>query len=207
MGGGGKILIAVVGVIVGVIIIFYKPIEKHLIGQSENPTGFIGSIMNKIWNVTFENMINWDIDKVDIDEDDYILDVGCGGGKTIHNLASKINKGKVYGIDILSGSVTASIKKNKENIKVKKVEILEADVAELPFENNYFNMITAIQTHIYWEQLEKGFEEISRVLKRDGQFLLVCEKDKMIELLNKIGFSEVRIEEKGNWIIFICEKS
>lgn len=215
-----KISILILLVILGGTMLFYKPIESYLIDQSKNPSGFVGAVMTKIWNLTFEKMTNWAIGKVNIEEDDYILDVGCGGGKTIYDVVYKINNGKVYGIDISSESVSTSIKKNKKNIEAGKVEILEADVATLPFNDNYFNKITAIQTHIYWDQLEKGFEEIYRTLKRDGEFLLVCEKDKieyhmtaykendeMEALLYRTGFSDIKIYEKDNWIAFICEKA
>ena len=57
------------------------------------------------------------------------------------------------------------------------VNVRRSDAAELPFENHYFYKVTAIQTHIYWDQLEKGLMEVFRVLKLDGHFILVCEKD------------------------------
>lgn len=215
--------------IIGVIIvsvfvsgfIFYKPIEEYLVGQSANPTGFIGSVMTKIWNSSFDNMSKWGISKIDINEKDYILDVGCGGGKTLDTLSGKAEMGKVFGIDISEESVKTSIKENKKNIDEGKVEVLLADVAELPFDNDYFNKVTAIQTHIYWDRIEKGFEEIFRVLKKDGELIIICEKDKIEyhlkeeyrenyatkELLYNVGFDEVRIEENGNWVAFICKKS
>ncbi|NSB22295.1 ubiquinone/menaquinone biosynthesis C-methylase UbiE [Clostridium beijerinckii] len=175
--------------------------------------------MIKIWNRTFEDMSNWAIEKVDIAESDYILDVGCGGGQTVYNLAKKAKKGQVSGIDISSEAVKSSIEKNKREIENGKVKIYEADVANLPFTSEYFDEITAIQTHIYWDDLKKGLSEIYRVLKIHGQLLIVCEKDKinyhmksykendeMKQLLFEIGFKKITINESGNWIVFICDK-
>lgn len=212
--------IVVVLVLVGTVIMFNKPIIKYFVEQSANPTGFIGRVMIKIWNTTFEDMANWGINKLNINEESIILDVGCGGGKTIYTLSEKTAKGKVYGIDISEESVQSSIKENKEKVKDRKVIISQGDVANLPFEDNYFNYVTSMQTHIYWQELEKGFKEIYRVLKKDGILLIVCEKDKIEyhlkeeyksnnstkELLLSIGFNEVKIEEKGKRVLFICKK-
>lgn len=203
------------------IILFNKPILKYFIGQSANPKGLIGNIMTKIWNTTFEGMSNWGIDKLEINDESIILDVGCVGGKTINTLSDMISKGRVYGIDISEEAVKSSIEENEEKVRTGKVIISQGDVASLPFEDNYFNFVTAMQTHIYWQEIEKGFKEIYRVLKNDGVLLIVCEKDKIEyhlkekykrndstrELLLSTGFNEVNIEEKGNWGLFICRKN
>ncbi|NRZ73220.1 SAM-dependent methyltransferase [Clostridium beijerinckii] len=87
-----KILLVFFTIFIILSVIFYKPIEYYFIEQCHNPTGLVGSIMIKIWNRTFEDMSNWAIEKVDIAESDYILDVGCGGGQTVYNLAKKAKK-------------------------------------------------------------------------------------------------------------------
>ncbi|MDD1505615.1 class I SAM-dependent methyltransferase [Lysinibacillus sp. CNPSo 3705] len=204
-------------VILGMIL--YKPTMNYLIGQVSHPKGAIGYILTKIWNKTFVNMTDWGLQNIEIQIDDHILDVGCGGGETIHRLANKTTQGKVYGIDISSEAVKSSIEKNQKWVEQNRTEIFEADVASLPFEDNTMDKITAIQTHFYWSNLEKGFSEIHRILKSNGVFLITCEKDKieyhmdnykksneLKELLKSIGFSSVIVHEDGNWIKFICQK-
>ena len=61
--------------------------------------------------------------------------------------------------------------------------------------------------------------EIFRVLKLDGHFILVCEKDKidyhmseyktngeMSQLLQNVGFKSVQTFENSKWMAFICQK-
>ncbi|MGF9967208.1 class I SAM-dependent methyltransferase [Bacillus rhizoplanae] len=214
-----KILFGILGLVIVLVTIFYKPTLNYLIGQVSHPKGFIGYVLTKIWNKTFDNMTNWGLENIDIKDTDHILDVGSGGGETIYKLANQTPFGKVYGIDISSEAVKSSLERNKKWLEQNRVEILEADVAVLPFEDNAFDKITAIQTHMYWDNLEGGFSEIHRVLKSDGIFLLICEKDKieyhmnkyktndeMKELLKSIGYSNIAVRENGNWIEFVCQK-
>lgn len=216
-----KSIVVVLLVLVGGIILFNKPLIKYFVEQSGNPTGFIGRIMTKIWNRTFEDMVNWGINKLDINEESIILDVGCGGGKTIHTMSDKISKGKIYGIDISEEAVKSSIEENKNKVRIGQVVISQGDVANLSFEEEYFNFVTSMQTHIYWQEIEKGFQEIYRVLKKNGTLHIVCEKNKIEyhlkeeyksnssikTLLISSGFNEVIVQELGKLVMFICKKN
>ncbi|HDR7518216.1 class I SAM-dependent methyltransferase [Bacillus mobilis] len=212
-----RILFGILVLVLGTI--FYKPTLNYLIGHVSHPKGIIGYVLTKIWNKTFVNMTNWGLENIDIKDEDHILDIGSGGGETIYKLANQTPLGKIYGIDISSEAVNSSLERNKKWVEQKRVEILEADVASLPFKDNTFDKITAIQTHIYWDNLQGGFSEIHRVLKSGGIFLLICEKDKieyhmkkykkndqMKELLTFIGFNNVIVHENGNWVEFVCQK-
>jgi ubiquinone/menaquinone biosynthesis C-methylase UbiE len=195
------------------------PLLQYLIQQCRNPKGLIGSAMINIWNQTFKTMTQWVFSHIDFKQTDYVLDIGCGGGETLHLLVNKIKKGKIYGVDISDASVKNSISRNRHFVKNQHVVVRRSDAAKLPFEKHYFHKVTAIQTHIYWDRLEKGLIEIVRVLKPDGQFILACEQDKidyhmseyktngeMSQLLQKIGFKSIQIFENAKWVAFICQK-
>ncbi|MCY8823365.1 class I SAM-dependent methyltransferase [Bacillus atrophaeus] len=214
-----KILIGILGLFIVLGIIFYQPAMNYFLRQAANPDGLIGYAMTKIWNKTFDNMTDWGLNSVDIQENNYILDVGCGGGETIYKIANQTRQGKVFGIDNSAEAVKSSLERNQKWIEQNRVEIVKADVASLPYENETFDKITAVQTHIYWEDIEKGFSEIYRVLKAGGTLLIICEKDKidyhmdkykesneLINLFKSIGFSNAEVREYANWIEFIVEK-
>lgn len=214
-----KVLIGIVGLVIVLVIVFYQPTMKYLIGQAANPEGFVGYTMTKIWNNTFDGMTDWGLEAIEIQKDDYILDVGSGGGETIYKMAAQTPNGKVIGIDISAEAVKSSLERNEKWVDQKRVEMIQADVASLPFEDENFDKITAIQTHIYWEEIEKSFSEIYRVLKPDGTLLIICEKDKIdyhmdqykendeiIDLLQSIGFKTAEVREYSNWIEFVVEK-
>ncbi|WP_369435933.1 class I SAM-dependent methyltransferase [Lysinibacillus fusiformis] len=194
-------------------------ILQYFIRQCHKPSGFIGTIMTNIWNNSFKVMTDWGFQNIDFQQTDYVLDVGCGGGETLNKLANNIKKGKIYGVDISDTSVKTSLSKNYSFVKNDQLKVIQSDVSELPFESNYFDKVSAIQTHMYWAELEKGLKEIKRVLKNGGTFIMICEMDKieyhmrkyksskdMMNLLKMVGYDSVEIYKNGNWIKFICQK-
>jgi ubiquinone/menaquinone biosynthesis C-methylase UbiE len=104
-----------------------------------------------------------------------ILDIGCGGGKTIYKLAAIARKGKVYDVDSSETSVAASRKTNEECIKSQRVEILHGSVSHLPFPDQMFPLAIAVETHVYWPDLPADMREVSRVVKPGGALVIVAE--------------------------------
>ncbi|SFI00686.1 Methyltransferase domain-containing protein [Bacillus sp. 71mf] len=137
-----------------------------------------------------------------------MLDIGCGGGKTIHTLSKMNPNGNIYGIDYSNQAVENSIKMNKKDVDSGKVLIERASVSAMPFSNHFFDLITAFQTHYFWPNLENDVKEVFRVLKPNGYFLIVAElykikyhmkkfktKEAIEKLLKETGFSNVVFHE------------
>jgi len=104
-----------------------------------------------------------------------ILDIGCGGGRTVHRLAVLAPGGKVIGLDYSETSVAASRDFNAKEIEAGQVRIELSSVAALPFADSTFDIVTAVETHYYWPDLPANVREILRVLKPDGTFALIAE--------------------------------
>ena len=120
-------------------------------------------------------MTDWGLKHVTIASDAAILDIGCGGGRTIHKLAAIATEGKVYGVDSSETSVAASRKTNEECIKSRRVEILHGSVSHLPFPDQMFALATAVETHFYWPDLPADMREVLRVLRPGGALVIVAE--------------------------------
>ena len=104
------------------------------------------------------------------------MDVGCGGGRTINKLAAKA--AQVYGIDYAAGSVAASRAHNKRLIAEGRVHVEQASVSRLPFADDKFDLVTAIEAQYYWPNLQGDMKEILRVLKPGGRLMVVAENYK-----------------------------
>jgi ubiquinone/menaquinone biosynthesis C-methylase UbiE len=104
-----------------------------------------------------------------------VLDVGCGGGKTVNRLAQLAPKGKVFGLDYSHDMVEFSKRINKNLIAENRVEILEGTVQKTGFKDAFFDLVTAFETYYFWPNLSDAFKEIRRVLKTGGKLLLVNE--------------------------------
>ena len=146
-----------------------------VIAQCRKPSGFFGRLTLWDMNRHHSKLTDWGLSHVSVKLNDKVLDVGCGGGRTVHKLATIASAGKVYGIDYSNDSVRASGRANAHWIDSGRVEIQHGTVSELPFGENTFNLVTAIETHLFWPDLANDFREIFRVLKPGGALLIVAE--------------------------------
>jgi len=149
----------------------------YLLQQVRKPSRWVGRLFTWIMNMSHSNLTDWGLQHVQIGKEFTILDVGCGGGRTIQKLALATN-GMVYGVDYANGSIAASQAKNKELIKTGRIEIHKASVSQLPFSENKFDLVTAIETQYYWPDLVKDMREILRRLKPAGTLCIVAESYK-----------------------------
>lgn len=171
--------------------------------------------MLTIMNSAHATMNKWALEKIEICNESVVLDVGCGGGKTIQLLSKMNRNGKIHGIDYSEQAVKDSRRVNKLDVEKGKVEIQLASVTHIPFQDRSFDVITAFQTHYFWPDLEYSVKEVFRILKEDGCFIIVAEKfkihyhmkeyktkEEMQGLLEQIGFNKVEfiISPNDKWI-------
>jgi SAM-dependent methyltransferase len=147
----------------------------YMLNQVRKPTKWVGRFFTWIMNMSHSSLTDWGLKHVQIAEDFTILDVGCGGGRTIEKLATLATKGKIYGVDYAKGSIAASSSKNSQLIQAGRVEIKQASVSQLPFPADQFDLVTAVETQYYWPDLLKDMQEILRVLKPGGTLIVIAE--------------------------------
>lgn len=111
-----------------------------------------------------------------------VLDVGCGRGLVTVLAARAVPDGTVTGIDIWrprdqSGNRRPATEGNLEIEQVAdRVEIVDADVIDLPFEDGSFDLVTAglaIHNLALSKDRKTAIGEIVRVLRPGGQIVIV----------------------------------
>jgi SAM-dependent methyltransferase len=148
---------------------------KKAPSQCQRPTGWFGRFTLWSMNRRHSPVTDWGLRHVAIHEADVILDVGCGGGRTVAKLAERAPNGRVFGIDYAPTSVAAARRLNHRLIELGRVDIREASVAELPFADDTFDLVTAVETHFWWEDLAGGMRETFRVLTPGGRMAVIAE--------------------------------
>jgi SAM-dependent methyltransferase len=148
--------------------------ENHW-SQYSCPTGVSGRKVAANMNKGHWDLTTWGLKHVNIKLDSVILDVGCGGGKTISRLARRAVHGKVYGIDYSRDMVDFSREGNNKLIATNHVEIVKGTVEKTGFKDDFFDLVTAIETYYFWPNLEDAFQEIKRILKKEGFLLIISE--------------------------------
>ena len=145
------------------------------------PTGFWGKLMIRSMNKGHHALTDWALEHVSVQNGFRVLDVGCGGGKTVGKLCNMVGSGKVYGIDYSELCVKKSEKFNHKNVLCGKANIMQASVSALPFEENTFDLVTAVETYYFWPDKLNDLCEILRTLRQGGKLLLVFEMLKTME--------------------------
>lgn len=145
------------------------------LAQCRKPRGLLGRFMLSLMNASHSKVTDWGLAHISIDKQDKILDVGCGGGRTVGKLAAVATQGKVYGVDHSQDAVDVSQKRNAAAIRAGRVEIRHGSVSQLPFSDESFDLVTAVETHFWWPDLPSGVREILRVLKPGGRLVLIAE--------------------------------
>jgi SAM-dependent methyltransferase len=146
----------------------------YFIRQCRKPSSFLGRFLARRMNASHASLTRWGLSHVHVESDWAILDVGCGGGRTIETLASATSA-IVCGVDYSPASVAVARQRNQAAIAAGCVRIDEASVASLPFANGTFDLATAVETHYYWPDLPSNVREVMRVLKPGGAFIIIAE--------------------------------
>lgn len=145
------------------------------VNQCSKPTGWFGRFTLWRMNSSHSKLTDWGLKHISIENHHTILDVGCGGGRTVSKLAAIATQGKVYGVDYSNESVAATKRTNAPWIGLGRVEIRQGSVSQLPFPDGMFDLVTAVETHFWWPDLPGDMREVFRVTKPGGALVLIAE--------------------------------
>lgn len=100
-----------------------------------------------------------------------ILDLGCGYGRISEKILKEFPKSELRGVDISGHYVSVY---NKKLHPRGKAEI--GDIRKLSFKDSSFDLVFMVTTLMYISEAkdqEKVINEIFRVLKKDGKFVII----------------------------------
>lgn len=147
----------------------------YVMRQCRKPSSWLGRVLARSMNKSHDALTRWGLSHLTDGPRANVLDVGCGGGRTIETLISRTIDGRVFGVDYSPASVAVARERNRASIERGRVEIHEASVSSLPFPDETFDLVTAVETHYYWPRLPADVREVRRVLKAGGTFMIIAE--------------------------------
>lgn len=106
------------------------------------------------------------------DKGSIILEAGCGVGAQIKTVAPKNKQCKFISIDI---SIDSVIQANSlvESERITNVEVRQADIFDLPFEDGYFDHIFLCFVLEHLPNPIEALNKLKRVLKPNGTITLI----------------------------------
>ena len=130
-----------------------------------------------------------------------VLDVGCGKGFMLHDMVELIPGIAVKGVDISEYAIKNAIEDMKPYLEV-------ADAAELPFEDNSFDVVISITTIHNLDRIRcaQALKEIERV-SRGKSFITVdaYRNDEEKELMNAWNLTAKTFMHVDEWKEFFDE--
>jgi ubiquinone/menaquinone biosynthesis C-methylase UbiE len=194
--------------------------------HARKPAGQFGKEVVLMMNQGHAGLTDWGLSLIRFQPCMVMLDIGCGGGRTLQRLAALSPGGSVHGLDYSQDCVDVSIAQNRTLVDAGRVHVMLGNVARIPFEENTFNLVTAVETFFFWPDLPHDFSEVRRVLQPGGVFALISESytdprfdtrnaewerkagyrnyspREMEILYNNAGFLYVKVQlvESKNWI-------
>ena len=141
------------------------------IDQCMKPHGEEGIQTIKNMNENHKEISEFAFQCITITKNDKILDIGCGGGVNIEKFLKLTDK-NVDGLDYSEISVAESLKRNKSSVEKGRCRIIQADVCDMPIENESYDLVSAFETIYFWPDIGNTFKEVSRIIKTNGQFMI-----------------------------------
>lgn len=98
-----------------------------------------------------------------LDDNSKILDIGCAKGYMMHDLSLLIPEAEIKGVDVSNYAKQNAIESMQDNIVV-------ANANNIPFPDNYFDLVIAINTlhNLPLIDCKQAFREINRVTKNNS---------------------------------------
>lgn len=156
--------------------------ELKILAQNlANPQGDKGIEIAEMMNATNIGMTLESIRTLLIEDDEHILEIGHGNAAHLKNILDKAKNIKYTGIDISETMHHEARKFNKEF--ESQAEFVCYEGQKFPFEDKTFDKIFTVNTVYFWEKPVDFLNEIHRILKDNGTFVLTFAQREFMEKL------------------------
>ena len=156
-----------------------KPYKDSTLGKKEQVAQMFNNIsqdydgLNRVISLGID--VSWRkkvVKLVGENKPKQILDIATGTGD-LALMMSQLNPDRIVGLDISEGMLEVGKQKiSKANLS-KTIDMVVGDSENIPFEDNTFDAITVSFGVRNFEDLDKGLQEICRVLKPGGKFVVL----------------------------------
>ncbi|WP_312901254.1 class I SAM-dependent methyltransferase [Chryseobacterium taichungense] len=154
-----------------------KILAQHL----ANPQGEKGIEIGEMMNATNIGMTLESIKTLLIEDNEHILEIGHGNAAHVKSILNMAQNVKYTGIDI-SETMHNEAKRLNEPFK-DQVDFVLYEGEKLPFGDQTFDKIFTVNTVYFWQQPVEYLNEIYRVLKKTGIFVLTFGQRDFMEKL------------------------
>lgn len=168
---------------------------KILAQNLAHPEGEKGIEIGEMMNATNIGMTLESIKAMLIEDNEHILEIGHANAGHVKSILNRAQNIRYTGIDI-SGTMHNEAKRMNELFR-DQTDFVLYDGEKLPFEDKTFDKIFTVNTVYFWKQPVDYLNEIYRVLKKTGTFVLTFGQRDFMEKLpfTKFDFTLYNTDE------------
>jgi ubiquinone/menaquinone biosynthesis C-methylase UbiE len=185
-------------------------ILMRMFGRPEGLLGRLGGVILARSNRKFAQEV---VAFLNIRASEKVLEVGFGPGVGIELLARAATKGRIAGIDPSEEMIKQAAARNAAAIRTGAVDLRRGTVDSMPFEDNAFDVVLAINSMQVWLDVDAGLREIRRVLRPGGRTALAFTprsgqpRAGVAERLEAAGFTDARLVELRGGFCALARKT
>lgn len=146
--------------------------STELSQQLKKPTGETGLEVALALNESNQRLYDLAFEMLDLKPDQNILEIGFGNGKHFSQYFQIEPQLNMTGVDFSADMCEEAKTRNSPFIEEGNLSIHCAETSSLPFKENEFDLITAINVIYFLDPPSPHLREIRRVLKPGGSFLI-----------------------------------
>ncbi len=145
---------------------------KFIARQSAHPTGLFGHVVARVMALDTARANRSLLDRLEPKPSERILELGCGHGRTLREVATRTAPGLVAGVDPSKVMLRVARRHLRRAIAAGQASVQEGDAGHIPHPNQTFDKAFSVHTLYFWPDLGAGLRELFRVLKPGGELLL-----------------------------------
>jgi demethylmenaquinone methyltransferase/2-methoxy-6-polyprenyl-1,4-benzoquinol methylase len=115
-----------------------------------------------------DHMLKIVVEMASLQEDAFVLEVGCGTGFTTQGIAEKVRRERIIALDLTPEQMEIAKK------KLPEVNFIRGDAENLPFKDGLFDASISAGSIEYWPNPQKGVSEMARVTKSGGRVVVLA---------------------------------
>ena len=149
-------------------LLYLLNMEEQLLEQYRNSENLAIRIrLHADYSNNIEGWFPWLLNQISIEENQKILEIGCGNGELWKNAnKDRLSKSQIILSDISSGMIQDAM----NNLKDVHFEYAVFDCKETPYKDNEFDKVIANHMLFYVKDIAGALYEVCRILKSQGEF-------------------------------------
>ncbi|MGY1686308.1 SAM-dependent methyltransferase [Geodermatophilus sp. SYSU D00867] len=101
-----------------------------------------------------------------------VLEVGCGAGVLVTELAAAVGDGRVVAVDRSARMAAAAARRNREAVDAGRVRVLAAPLLDADLAGERFDAVVAVDVRAFWTPPAPEWDVVARVLDPGGRVVL-----------------------------------